>query len=161
MKEIWQTTNQQPWVQALSHGLITCKTRMSRPTVPVGSVVLLHASKSRLWPYWKGLPWTEKLGDATTWDRGVVSAIATVAKVDESDKVLTKAERRFWDVYYADGTFHYNSVGDYAVRFSDILPLKKPIETRGFQAPFARATKETVAKLLKENPYVEVYISNA
>lgn len=152
-KEIWQTTNQQPWVEALAANIISVKTRMSYPLVPVGATVLLHASKSRLWPHWKGLRWTEKM-DSKSWGRGTIEAVAIVEKVDETAKVFKESEYRFWDVYERWGNIEYNSVGIYAVRFSNIQRLKVPIQTRGYQSPYVKAKPKVVELVLKENPEV-------
>lgn len=157
--EIWQTTNQQPWVYALSHGIITAKTRMSQPCVPVGSLVFLHASKSRLWKYWQGLKWASEI-DPKDFERGTIEAVAVVEKVDWSDLVLKKGEYKYWDVY-ENGNFVYNSVGQYAIRFKNITPLKVPVAAKGFQAPFARAKEETVKRVLKSNPELKSYLCHS
>lgn len=156
MTEIWQTTNQQPWVEALALNLITAKTRTSFPTVPIGATVLLHTSKSKLWPYWRGLKWTKNL-DHTKWEMGKIIAIARVQKKGPSIEVLTREEEKFWDVYHDSGKFYYNSVADFAVRFSLIKRLNVPVEAKGFQAPFARAKKEVIERVLKANPDLKPY----
>lgn len=158
--EIWQTTNQQPWVEALASGLITAKTRTSYPTVPIGAKVLLHASKSRLWKYYKGLTWTKDM-DPKKWDRGTVVAVAEVAGVGPSDRMLTRDEEAFWDVYYTDSngfTVNYNSVADWTVRFKNIKRLKKPVQAKGFLAPFARAKEDTIKEVIKQNPDVKNFL---
>jgi hypothetical protein len=159
-QEIWQTTNQQPWVEALASNLISVKTRTSKPNVPVGATVLLHASKSRLWPHWDKLKWTRGL-DSKSWERGAIVAVAIVDNVDWSDKVLTNNEYKFWDVYWKsdDNTLWYNSVAQYAVRFSDIKRLEKPLETPGFQSPYVRAKENTVKAILKTNKGLEQYFN--
>lgn len=155
MQEIWQTTNQQPWVYALTEGLITCKTRTSAPCVPVGVMVFLHASKARLWPGWKNLPWAAKLS-ADTFERGKIVATAIVQEVGLTEDILRRDEYKFWDV--KEREWQWNCAGVYAVRFRDILPLSKPVECRGFQAPFARAKKEVIQKVLCLNPAVRDYL---
>jgi hypothetical protein len=155
MREVWQTTNQQPWVEALAAGVITAKTRSSFPRAPIGATVLLHASKARLWPDWKGLGYLLKRlpeKNPDKWDRGVISAIAVVEAVGWSDKILKESEYKFWDVYNT-----YNSVGYYTVRFKNIVRLTKPVATRGFQAPFCRARQTTVDAILRSNPELERY----
>lgn len=149
--EIWQTTNQQPWVEALASGLITVKTRTSEPVVPVGATVLLHASKSRVWPWFKQLKWTKGM-DPKKWARGQVVAVAEVAAVGPAESVMTNKEAEFWNVYNPDGTLWYNSVADWAVRFKNIRRLKHPVEVKGMLAPFARAKDDTVKEIEKKNP---------
>ena len=159
--EIWQTTNLQPWVEAIACGLITCKTRTSRPTVPVGAVVFLHSSKSRLWPWWKHLSWTKDL-NPKTWERGKIVAIARVENVGRSVDVMTKKESHFWDVRMDSDpmTFtEWNCVADYTVRFKDIVRLKIPVAVQGFQAPFAHAKQKTIVKVLKANPELKSYLN--
>jgi len=159
MNEIWQTTNQQPWVQAIVDGLITAKTRTTKPCVPEGSVILLHASKSSLWRYWRGLKWVDKLkSPIKEIPRGKVVAVATVKKVGLSERVLKKGEYKYWDVYnYVNeqGNLFYNSVARYAIRFSNVVSLKSPVDAKGFQAPFARAKPQTVVDILDANPSLE------
>lgn len=160
-KEVWQTTNQQPWVYALSAGLITAKTRVAQPHVPKGATVLLHASKSRLWPHWRGLEWVKDI-DPKKWERGKIVAIATVANVGLSRDLLSDVERQFWDVSYDTGDCRelwYNSAAEYCVRFSKIVALKNPVEAKGMLTPFARAKEETIAAVIKANPEVKDRLS--
>ncbi len=154
---VWITTNHQPWVEALAAGLITAKTRTSRPVVKPGAVVLLHASKSRLWRFWDGLTWTKDL-DSKAWERGAVVAIARVANVGPSEEILTEKEYKFWDVYQ-NGKFFYNSVAEFSVRFKDIVRLKNPVYCRGFQAPFVHAKPATVSAVVSANPKLESYLT--
>lgn len=154
MKTIYQTTNQQPWVEALAAGLITAKTRIAEPHVPVGATVFLHASKSRLWKDWPGLEWTKDM-DMKKLDRGTIVAVATVEAVGPSDQILTKAEKKFWDVRYPYGagtTLGYNSVAPWTVRFTNIQRLKTPVAVKGMLAPFARAKEDTIKMVLDANP---------
>lgn len=156
--EVWMTTNQQPWVEALAAGVITAKTRTSKPVVPVGSTVLLHASKSRLWPQWKSLHNLLPLlpeKDPEKWGRGVIAAIGIVEAVGPSEEILTKKEAKMWDVreVFGEGTWsQWNSVADYTVRFRDVKRLEFPVPTRGFQAPFARAWPGLIDNVLQWNP---------
>lgn len=149
--EIWQTTNQQPWVEALASGLIAVKTRTSVPVVPVGATVLLHASKSRVWPWFKQLKWTKNM-DSKKWERGQIVAVAEVADVGPSQNVMTIKETEFWNVYNPDGTLWYNSVAEWSVRFKNIRRLKCPVDAKGMLAPFARAKEATVKEVEKKNP---------
>lgn len=148
---IWQTTNQQPWVSALADGLITAKTRRSKPSVPVGATVLLHASKN-LWPDCDGLVWAQDtLDDFRDLPRGAVLAVATVEAVGRTENILRPDEYVWWDVVFSV-TRSYNSAAEWTVRFKDIVPLVSPIPARGFQPPFYRAKKETIDKILEQNP---------
>lgn len=160
MQEVWQTTNQQPWVEALAAGVITLKTRTSSPRVPVGATVLLHASKARLWPGYKGLTTLiEKLPEkrAEKWPRGVVSAIGIVKEVGWTmDLVDLKREINFWDVDEADGDC-WSSIASFGIRFQKVKRLKVPIAVRGFQAPFCRAPQTTIDAILRFNPELESY----
>jgi len=157
MKEIWQTTNTQPWVYALTSGSINAKTRTSKPHVPEGATVLLHTSKSKLWRDWKGLKWTKGL-DPKSWDRGKIVAIAEVEEVGYTEDILKKSEYKYWDVYDGRGK-DYNSAALFTVRFKNIRPLKNPVETKGFLTPFARAKKEVIKKVIKQNPEVKEILS--
>jgi hypothetical protein len=159
--EIWQTTNQQPWVEALASGLITAKTRTSYPVVPIGAKVLLHASKSRLWPHHRGLSWTLGM-DPKKWDRGNIVAVAEVVNVGPSNRVLTRNEQMFWDVFYIDSggaVVKYNSVAEWTVRFKNIKRLKNPVPAKGFLAPFARAKEDTIKEVIKQNPEIKEFLS--
>ena len=154
MKEIWQTTNQQPWVNALADGIISIKTRTTAPIVPLGAVVLLHSSKTSFWPHWKGLKWAKDL-DVLSMPRGVVQAIAIVDKVDLTQELMTKKEYKFWNVDYVDrqgNHIRYDSSAEFAVRFKNIIKLKKPVFVKGFQSPFARAKKKTIEEVTRLNP---------
>lgn len=148
-REIWQTTNQQPWVYALSSGLITVKTRTSKPVVPEGAIVLLHASKSRLWPHWKNLDWTKGC-DSKNWVRGAIEAVGIVEAVGETRTILRSEEYYYWDVFN-DESPTWNCAAAYSVRFSKVMQLKNPVPVRGFQAPYVRAPKATINKVIKMN----------
>lgn len=150
-KEIWQTTNQQPWVEALACGLITVKTRVMQPVVPIGATVFLHASKSRLWRFWRNLNWTTRM-DPNSWDRGKIVAVAEVEDVGPSKEILKNKEWKFWNV---SGQNPWNSAAGWSIRFKNIHRLKTPVEAKGFQAPFARAKKETIEKVLELNNYLK------
>lgn len=152
-KEIWQTTNLQPWIEALASNLISIKTRTSFPVVPIGAIVFLHASKSKVWPYWSGLSWAAKL-DPKNWDRGKIVAIAEVENVGLSNKIFKNTEKKFWEVE-DDCAYIWSSIAEWAIRFKNIHRLKIPVETRGFQAPFVRAKQETIEKVLKLNSYLK------
>jgi hypothetical protein len=177
MREVWQTTNQQPWVEAIASKLITVKTRVGKPSIPEGAVVLLHASKARLWPDWKGLAWTKGM-DPGTWDRGKIVAIGIVEKVGWTENVLQIAEYKFWDVaprkvtlriptfYQLPGepkttvrtSPEYNSAAQWAVRFKNVQRLKNPVAATGRQTPFSRASKETIARVLAANPDLKSFL---
>lgn len=161
-REIWQTTNQQPWVQGLIEGVITCKTRTSKPCVPVGAMVFLHTSKSKLWPLWKGLNWVRHYNmDPANWQRGKIIGTAIVSEVGLTADIMRPRESRHWDVdmiHYSRPGYNFNSAAQWTVRFKDILPLDVPIECRGFQAPFARAKADVIKKVLLHNPEVCEYL---
>lgn len=148
MQEVWQTTNQQPWVYALSRGLIKLKTRTSVPHVPVGAIVLLHASKSRMWPGWKNLCWTGNM-DEKDFVRGAIEAVGIVEAVGLTQDLMTQQEEKYWRVYENESV--WSCAAQYTVRFSKIISLEKPVVTRGFQAPFCRAKSKVVTKLAMMN----------
>lgn len=156
MSNIWQTTNQQPWVSALADGLITIKTRIAQPHVPVGATVFLHASKSDVWPHWRGLAWIDGLDlDVRKLPRGVILAVATVKSVGLTADLMKDRERKFWYVDYekSDGqVIDYDSAAEFAVRFVDVVKLKKPVAVKGMLTPFAHAKDETVKAVIKANP---------
>lgn len=163
MSEIWQTTNQQPWVTALADGRIKVKTRNVESSLPVGATVFLHASKSSVWKDWRGLKWARKL-DVPKLPRGVIVAVATVKAVGHSDAVLTSRERPYWDVEYVDRNgVHviYNSAASFAVRFKDVVKLKKPVAVTGMLTPFAHAKDATVKKVIKANPSLRKRLEKA
>jgi hypothetical protein len=88
--------------------------------------------------------------DPKSWDRGKIVAVAIVKKVGPTRKIFKKSEYRFWNV-----DRDYNSAAEWAVRFEKVIRLKHPVEARGCQAPFTRASYELVAKVLIDNPEVE------
>ena len=156
MSDIWQTTNSQPWVEALACGLISVKTRTSKPVVPVGATVLLHTSKSKLWKHWAGLSWIDQVGIRNLL-RGFVVAVATIEAVGPTKEIFKNSEYKFWDVYEHDGK--WNSAAEWAVRFKDIQRLPNIIAVQGFQAPFAHAKTETIRKIISNNPKFETRLS--
>lgn len=147
---IWQTTNKEPWVWGLVNGLFLVKTRNSEPVVPVGSVVFLHTSKS-MWPYWPGLSWTKGIKKKEL-NLGCITGLATVEAKGLSQDIITKEELKFFRLE------NYNCAGIYAVRFSNILKLKNPVPTRGFQSPFCRAAVETYDKVVELNQEAKDYM---
>jgi hypothetical protein len=145
--EIWQTTNQQPWVEAVLSGRTAVKTRTTSIHAPLGAVVLLHASKHRLWPDWHYLSWADDIDlDALKATMGCVCGIATIVDIGESEQMLTARE---WKAF----TFR-NGGGcpaQYGVRFDDIRRLAVPVPIRGFQLPYARAKAETIDAVAAAN----------
>lgn len=148
--EIWQTTNQQPWVEAVLSGLTTVKTRTSKPVVPIGAFVLLHASKT-MWPEWRNLSWAEPW-DPSKLNLGMVVGVARTCSVAPSEMLMTTRERKVFDVPWG------NCAAYWGVKFDRIHRLPKPVPAKGFQAPFARARPETVRAVLRSNPGVRDWI---
>lgn len=145
--EIWQTTNQEPWVEALLSGKIGVKTRTSRPVVPLDAFVLLHASKA-MWRGWKDLLWTGDFDKSVLYP-GCIVGVAKVADKGITSRIITKDQRKWWDLKGGR-----NCAAEFAVRFKNIHRLKTPVPTKGFQSPFCRAKDETVEALIKANPYL-------
>lgn len=147
--DIWQTTNQEPWVTAFVEGAIKFKTRTSPIYAPVGSPILLHCS-TKLWPAWREfdnkvmLRYVERLPELRR-NLGHVIAVATLSHIgtfsDYSNEDLLP-----WKVTWG------NCAAFYTWECSDILILKTPVKARGFQAPFCRAKPDTVKRVLSANP---------
>lgn len=155
MNDIYQTTNNQPWVEALAAGLIDAKTRTSKPHVKPGTTVFLHSSKTKLWKDWKGLKWISKLSRAPEdLEKGMIVAIATVKEVGLTEQIMSKKDKKFWDVHvkYPTGSYGYNSCAEWTVRFSNIKRLKVPVAVKGMLAPYAKAKPQTIALVKKLNP---------
>jgi len=146
-REVFQTTNQEPWVEAVLSGRVTAKTRTSKPNIRPGDVVLLHASKS-MWPGWRNIKWASGAGvDPKRLHLGCVVGVATVKAVAPSREMLSAREARAWDL--DNGR---NCAAEWAVRFEDIVRLENPVPARGFQAPYCRAKRETVESVAAANP---------
>jgi len=131
--EIWQTTNQEPWVSALVDGVIAFKTRTSKPCVPVGAPVLLHAS-TKVWPAWREFrnPIMRRYAEAMTPStRGRVLGVGIVSRICLASEYSKKA-RRPWDMFWG------NCCATWAWACDPIIKLDTPVKICGFQAPFAR-----------------------
>ena len=145
---IWQTTNQEPWVESVLSGRTKVKTRRSKPVVPVGAIVFLHASKS-MWPGWREIIWTNEI-DKEDLHLGFIVGIAVVSAVGRSRDIFLQNEWKAFDMKYGG-----NCAAEWCVRFNHVSRLDIPVPTRGFQSPFCRAKLETVEAVLDENPFVE------
>jgi hypothetical protein len=145
---IWQTTNMQPWVEALLSGRTTVKTRSGRPAVPVGAVVLLHASKTKTFKRFDMFPWIGNIDfDALKASMGCVCGIGVVKTIGHSLAIMTAKERKLFTS--SDGEF---CGATYGIKYHSLVRLKVPVPTVGFQAPFARAKPETIEAVIKFNP---------
>lgn len=140
LPEIWQTSNKQPWVEALLTGVTVFKTRSLGIYVPPeGTIVLLHASTS-LYPGWKNYKWTDNM-DVQNLKRGGIVGIAILGKhVMASPRTMGKSWRAFKT---RDGQGRPNYL---AIEFQHIR--RTPfIQCKGKQVPFHRADKEVVRRL--------------
>ena len=151
--EIWQTTNQEPWVTAMCDRIIQFKTRMKRVTVKPGTPVFLHAS-TKLWPAHADLvhPAMRNLLDFEM-DRlksnmGHILAVGIVSDIMPIRDVPME-EWGPWETNWG-GTRY--CVADYAWYCTPLHVLNKPVPARGFQAPFCRAKPEVIQLAYRKNP---------
>lgn len=145
--EIWQTTNQEPWVEAILSKRVPGKTRTTKPIVPIGVTVLLHTSKKR-WPDWKWLKWSHEVNFSKL-HLGHIVGIAKVSNVGLSSELLSAKDYNHWECL--DNFSEWNCAAEWTVLFSDVIRLKTPVKARGFQAPYCRAKQETIDAINSNN----------
>ena len=155
-KEVWQTTNQQPWVSAFVDGAIKFKTRnMKPPEKAIGCPVLLHAS-TKIWPDWLMVDnpvmrsYADRMQELRKETFGKVLAVGILHSIRTSDTVSSK-DLRPWDMADRYGS-QWNCAAAWAWNCRQILRLTNPVKIRGFQAPFARAKEESIQAVLAANP---------
>ena len=153
MNEIWQTTNQEPWVSALVNGDILFKTRTSRPVVPVGAKLLLHAS-TKIWPAWEHFTnrtmqrYASLIPQLRKETCGKIIGVGTVSLVCPTSRLPRSWSVKPWDVTWG------NCAAPWAWTCEAIVRLETPVKARGFQAPFCRAKQETIDLVRELNPGV-------
>lgn len=140
--ETWMISNRQPWVYALVNGLITSKTRSVHVSLPpVGSTVLLHASKA-LWQGWQRLSWTATL-DVKAMDRGGIVAVAKLVNKGLSPMVMPAVD---YPYFVLDGISWLSCAAPVTMVFDEIRPLQF-IPCRGAQVPTRRIPIDALAAL--------------
>ena len=139
--DIYMMSNRQPWVFALTEGLISCKTRNAGISLPkAGSTVFLHASKA-MWSGWKNLCWVQH-GNISSKDmvRGAVVGLATVLQVGKTKDIMPFQERLYFDVIGRHSTI-WNCAAEQTIRFGKIT-LIDPIYCNGALRPVRKLPHE-------------------
>ena len=159
---IWQTTNQQPWTEAVVRGILPLITKSQKPQISVGDYIFLHNSQKILWKDLKGMKWLKDYKiNPNKAELGMIVAMATVKEVSKSSDTLTERERSFWDVDYVHSEpnghserLMYNCAEDWTIRLDNIIKLRRPIKAQGFNTHFIKPPDRTYQLVLKNNPQI-------
>jgi hypothetical protein len=138
--EMWMISNRQPWVYALTHGLIRSKTRSDAVWLPPeGATVFLHASKA-MWQPWRWLWWACNLKPREL-QRGGICAVATLERVGPTDEIMPEQDKRYFRIPAGVEPGYYSVANSQTMLFANIHNIDF-IPCRGAQVPTRKLPRE-------------------